>query len=230
VGALYLIVQGPMRKKTGSKKKSKKKTSKKTGGETIARIVIFLFLAGMVAGAVFLLKNPGVVIGVTQKDKITKTKKKVVPAPLQAPKKKDASVHLYFLDPHSDFLVEETRVMIWEADQVEGHMRMIIEALLKGPKGDALQAIPPGVVVRDITLKGEGLGVIDFSGELSQNHPGGSLAEMHTIYSIVNSLLLNIPSLNAVQILVEGEAPETLKGHIDCRNPFKADRSLIKTG
>ena len=219
-----------MRKKTGSKKKGKQKSSKKTGRGTIARIVIFLFLVGIVAGSVFLLKNPGMVVGLPQKDKVAKTKKKVVHPPPPITKKKNASVHLYFSDPHSDFLVKETRLMLWEADDVKGQMRMIIEALLKGPQGDVFQTIPPGVVVRDITLKGEGLGVIDFSRELSQNHPGGSLAEMQTIYSIVNSLLLNIPSLKAVQILLEGKAPETLKGHIDCRNPFQADRSIIKTG
>jgi len=218
-----------MRKKTTSKKKGKSKSSKKTIRGTIVRIVVFLFLAGMVAGSVFLLKNPGMVIGPPQKDKIAKTKK-VVPPPRPITKKKNASVNLYFSDPHSDFLVKETRVMIWETDDVKGQMRMIIDALLKGPNGNFFQTIPPRVVVQDITLKGKGLGVINFSRELSQNHPGGSLAEMHTIYSIVNSLLLNIPPLKAIQILVEGEAPETLKGHIDCRNPFKADLSIIKTG
>lgn len=219
-----------MKKKTASKKKGKQKPTKKTGRDRVVRIVILLFLAGLVAGSIFLLKNPGVVISDPQKHKVTKAKKRFIPTPPPAPKKKDASVHLYFLDPHSDFLMKETRMMVWEVGDVEGQMRMIVEALLKGPKGDLLQAIPPGVVIRDIALKGEGLGVVDFSRELSQNHPGGSLAEMHTIYSIVNSLLLNIPSLNAVQILVEGVAPETLKGHIDCRNPFRADRSKIKKG
>jgi len=219
-----------MRKKAGSKKRKQQPSSPRTGRSAIIRIVILLFLAGMVAGSIFLLKNPEVVTGIPSKAKIAKGQKTVVPAPALSPKKKGAFVNLYFLDPESDFLVKETRLMPWEADDVEGHMRMIIGALLQGPKGALLPTIPPGTAVRAISFRGEGLGVIDFSEELSQNHPGGSLAEMQTIYSIVNSLLLNIPSLKAVQILVEGEAPETLKGHIDCRNPFKADRSLIKTG
>jgi len=219
-----------MRKRAGSKKKGKQTSSPKAGGDALVRIALLVFLVGMVAGSVFLLKNPGQVTGVAKKDQIAKAKTKVVTARSPSPKEKNTSVSLYFLDPHSDFLAQETRLMPWEADDVEGHMRMIVEALLHGPRGDLLPTIPPGTVVRAVSLKGEGLGVIDFSGELSQNHPGGSLAEMQTIYSIVNSLLLNIPSLKAVQILVEGEAPETLKGHIDCRSPFKADRSLIKTG
>lgn len=219
-----------MRKKTGSKKGGKQKSSRKIGANPMVRIVILLFFAGMVAGSVFLLKNSGRMIGVPQKDKMAKLEKNVLPAPPASPPKESVSVRLFFSDPRSDFLAEETRRMLWEEHDVEGQMRMIIEALLKGPQGEFYPTIPPGAVVRDIVLKGEGLGVINFSRELSQNHPGGSLAEMHTIYSIVNSLLLNIPSLKAVQILVEGKAPETLKGHIDCRNPFTADRSLIKTG
>ena len=72
--------------------------------------------------------------------------------------------------------------------------------------------------------------VLDFSPELARNHPGGSLAEMQTIYSIVNSILLTIPSLKEVQILVNGQSRETLKGHIDLRAPLKANLSLNKKG
>jgi len=53
---------------------------------------------------------------------------------------------------------------------------------------------------------------------------------MQTIYSIVNSILLTIPSLKEVQILVNGQSRETLKGHIDLRAPLKANLSLNKKG
>ena len=109
-------------------------------------------------------------------------------------------------------------------------MKKIIEELIKGPKSTLIQTIPHGVTVRGIELKGNTRVVIDFSPELARNHPGGSLAEMQTIYSIVNSILLTIPSLKEVQILVDGQSQETLKGHIDLRAPLKANLSLIKKG
>jgi hypothetical protein len=49
-----------------------------------------------------------------------------------------------------------------------------------------------------------------------------------TIFSIVNSLILNIPEVDAVKILIEGRESMTLAGHIDLRSSFKANLLLIR--
>ena len=219
-----------MTKKTTAKKKVRPKSPKKTGGPIFIRILILLFLAGITAGSVYLLKNPEIITALSRGKTIPESKIVTLPPSPPAIKEKRASVNLYFSDPHSDYLVLESRRVTWRVGDTKDQMRVIIEELIKGSKGELFQTIPSQVVIRDIKLTGKGLGIINFSRELSHNHPGGSLAEMHTIYSIVNSLLLNIPSLNQIRILVEGNPPETLKGHIDCRSPFKANLSIIKTG
>ncbi|MBN2466825.1 MAG: GerMN domain-containing protein [Deltaproteobacteria bacterium] len=145
-------------------------------------------------------------------------------------KKTSARIGLYFSDPQSDFLAKEVRTVMWNRGDPKDQIDVIVNELIKGPQGNLQQTIPSNVRLRNIVIKKKGVGVIDLSKELSQNHPGGTLAEMHTIYSLVNSLLLNIASLKQVQILVEGQAPETLKGHIDCRTPFDLNRSIIKSG
>ncbi|MCD6352863.1 MAG: GerMN domain-containing protein [Proteobacteria bacterium] len=219
-----------MAKKAKPKKKPKSKPRSKKSPSIIIRIVIFLVLVGITAGSVYLIKNPEVVTRLSQKEK-TRSQKPVVKPPSATPIKEEiVRVNLYFSDSDSDYLSKESRKLVWKRGDVKNQIRVIVEELIKGPEGDLFQTIPPKVAIRSISLKGKGTGIINFSRELSQNHPGGTLAEMHTIYSIVNSLLLNISSLKEIQILIEGEAPETLKGHIDCRAPFKSDLSIIKAG
>ncbi|MBW1678841.1 MAG: GerMN domain-containing protein [Deltaproteobacteria bacterium] len=217
-----------MPKKTTARKKVRPKSPKKTGEATFIRVLMLLFLAGITAGSVYLLKNPEIITALSRGKTISEST--MVTLPPRAIKEKMVSVNLYFSDPHSDYLVMESRRVAWRVGDTEDQIRVIIAELIKGPKGNLIQTIPSQVFMRDIKLTGKGLGIINFSRELSHNHPGGSLAEMQTIYSIVNSLLLNIPSLNQIQILVEGNPPETLKGHIDCRSPFKANLSIIETG
>ena len=66
---------------------------------------------------------------------------------------------------------------------------------------------------------------VDFSRQLVDYHPGGSLSELLSIYSIANSLNENFPYIRQVQILVEGELRQTLKGHARIDQPVYADFS-----
>ena len=67
---------------------------------------------------------------------------------------------------------------------------------------------------------------MSFSHHLRSNHPGGSRAEMLTVYGIVNSLT-EIAGIERVQILIEYEQIDTLTGHIDLGKPLERDYSLL---
>ena len=54
----------------------------------------------------------------------------------------------------------------------------------------------------------------------SAKHPGGSLDEIFTVYTIVNALTVNLPAIQRVQILVDGKEVDTLAGHVDLRHPL----------
>ena len=70
--------------------------------------------------------------------------------------------------------------------------------------------------------------LVDFSAEIQENHPGGVATELLTVYSIVNSLILNIAEIEVVKILIEGQESLTLAGHIDLQQPFEANMLLIR--
>ena len=68
---------------------------------------------------------------------------------------------------------------------------------------------------------------MDFSPEISTGHPGGSKAELLTVYTIVDALTVNLPAIKAVQLLVDGKAVETLAGHVDLRGPLAKNTSWM---
>ena len=76
------------------------------------------------------------------------------------------------------------------------------------------------VKLRDVFLTERGDAFVDLSGEIMSKHPGGSLDEIFTVYSIVNALTVNLPAITRVQILVDGKEVDTLAGHVDLRHPL----------
>ena len=100
-----------------------------------------------------------------------------------------------------------------------GQARAILEAQL-APAVPQVSAIPQDVKLRDIFITERGEAFVDLSGDVTSKHPGGSLNEIFTVYSIVNALTVNLPAVTRVQILVDGKEVDTLEGHVDLRNPL----------
>jgi hypothetical protein len=69
---------------------------------------------------------------------------------------------------------------------------------------------------------------VDLSEAVRSQHPGGSNSELLTIYSVVNSLILNIPQIKQVKILIGGNESSTLAGHIDLQDPLRAHLLIIR--
>ena len=174
-------------------------------------IVIFIIICGL---CYLLLRY----------DLLKPTKDKSAPA---VTPKRNLTMNLYYADPYSEKLAAEQRTI-----QVEKNTRQTIKAaideFIKGPKGDLVNTIPQGTILKDIRIDSEGTVWVNFSSHLSQSHPGGSSAEIMTVYAIVNTILLNFDEVTRVRILIEGKNVDTLAGHIDCSEPFVADRSFIK--
>src|SRR5262249_22098448 len=105
----------------------------------------------------------------------------------------------------------------------------MLEELLKGPTGDRLPEIPEGTTLRDLFITKEGVVYADFSSELADKHPGGSMAEINTVYSIVNTVTYNFPQIKKVQILLNDQAVDSLKGHIDLSRPLSQDLSMVRS-
>ena len=53
------------------------------------------------------------------------------------------------------------------------------------------------------------------------------MQELMTVYTIVNALLTNLPTLQEVQILIGGQEVDTLAGHVDLRRPLRKNEGLL---
>lgn len=133
---------------------------------------------------------------------------------------------LYFADPAGRYLVSEFQ-QIAGCDEDWECVRNLFISLVNGPQGDLLPILPPQTEVLSVEIRDD-LIVVDFNGAFVHAHPGGSLSELLTVYGLVNSLTVNFPYLKQVQILVEGQPVETLKGHVSLARPVMADFSYSR--
>ncbi|HEX3031477.1 MAG TPA: GerMN domain-containing protein [Bacillota bacterium] len=132
---------------------------------------------------------------------------------------------LYYTSKDGASLVQESREVV----KVPGMARKAMEELLKGPvpASGLSNPIPAGTRLLDINLKPDGLAIVDFSSELKAGHPGGSASEALTVYSIIDTLA-QFPTVQRVQILLEGQSVETLAGHLDLSKPLEPDYTMAK--
>jgi spore germination protein GerM len=103
----------------------------------------------------------------------------------------------------------------------------VIDELIKGPKGKLIRTLPPRTRLLALRIDDEGVAKVNFDRALSKDHPGGSSAEIMTVYSIVNSLTLNFPQIKKVQILIEGRR-ENITGHLVLDRPISSKTDLSK--
>jgi spore germination protein GerM len=97
--------------------------------------------------------------------------------------------------------------------------REILESQIAPPDAPLVSAIPPGTKLRAVFVA-NGEAYVDVSGEIVSAHPGGSLNEQLTIYTLVSAVVTNLPAVTGVQILVDGKEVDTLAGHVDLRQPL----------
>ncbi|XPS88167.1 hypothetical protein Dvar_61850 [Desulfosarcina variabilis str. Montpellier] len=135
--------------------------------------------------------------------------------------------HLYFADARNPFLVAEKRVMAKSGDPVMIG-RQLIEELIAGPAEGNSPTIPKGTQLRAFFLIDDGTAVVDFSSQFTENHPGSCRMEQLTLFSIVNSLILNVPKIRRVKMLINGAEAQTLAGHLTLAFPLTADMLLTR--
>ena len=136
-------------------------------------------------------------------------------------------VTLYFSDSEGEYLVGEKREILKKREAREEAEETITE-LIKGPKGKLIPTLPLRTKLLSLQLDERGLAKVNFNKALSKDHPGGSSAEIMTVYSIVNSLTLNFPRIRRVQILIEGEVGASIAGHLSLDQPVSPNLDLVR--
>jgi hypothetical protein len=130
-------------------------------------------------------------------------------------------VQLFFAGSGAVPLLQETVSIAGCADEASC-IRGLVVALIAGSQQGSLPVLPPQAQLLGVEIEND-LVTLDFSVELVNFHPGGSLSELTTIYALANSLSLSFPYIRQVQILVDGQPRQTLKGHARIDQPVYAD-------
>lgn len=135
-------------------------------------------------------------------------------------------VILYFSDSEGRYLIGEKR-KIQKKNDLREEGKEVIDELIKGPKEGLFRTLPPRTKLLNLQIQGE-RAKVNFNSALTKYHPGGSSAELITVYSIVNTLTLNFPRIKRVQILIDGKPIETIAGHLSLREPIPPKSDLVK--
>ena len=135
-------------------------------------------------------------------------------------------VHLYFGDREGSYLTAESR-SIPAGENPEQLGRAVITALLDGPQNDLTPLLPPGTALRAFFHPPGDIAYVDIE-PAAEGLPGGARSELLAVFSIVNSLVLNVPPIEQVKLLVAGREVDTLGGHVVLRDPLAADMLLVR--
>jgi spore germination protein GerM len=137
------------------------------------------------------------------------------------------AVWVYYPSAAGDGLIGEPHE-IFATSTPGDRAKQILADLIAGPVSKrALPALPPATRLRQVYVLEDGTAYVDLSEDVRQGLGGGSAEELYAVYSIVDSLVVNVPEIRRVGILIEGKEIETLNGHLDLRRPLPADGSLI---
>ncbi len=135
-------------------------------------------------------------------------------------------IELFFADSNGSYLLPEGRQIRGCEDDRECIISLLSE-LVKGSQQGQQPVLPEQARILSVELEND-LVRVDFTRQLVDHHPGGSLSELLTVYSLTNSLVENFSYLRQVQILVEGQPQQTLKGHVRIDQPIYADFSYSR--
>jgi Sporulation and spore germination len=97
----------------------------------------------------------------------------------------------------------------------------------RSPSG-LVRPFPPEVKLGSVQLSEDGTAFIDLRWPDHDDPPeSGSTEEIQRVYSLVNSLTLNVPQVTRVVLLWNGTQRITFSGHLDTSRPLLPDRSLV---
>lgn len=136
-------------------------------------------------------------------------------------------VHLYFADGSGKHLSAERRFVELPTDAASAAGELV-NALIRGPLAGGTRTLPREAGLRALFVTSDGVAYVDFKDDALDFYPGGTEAELLTIFSIVDTLVLNLEAVSQVKFLIGGQEAVTLAGHVDISRPFKADMLWIR--
>ncbi len=144
-----------------------------------------------------------------------------------APPGRKIKARLYYVADDGMRLTSIERDIPYGEGSVE-QAREIVAAQVAPVAEPLVSAVPAGTTVRALFVTEKGAAFVDLSKEVMTAHPGGTLNELLTVYTIVNAVTENLPAVTSVQLLVDGKEVETLAGHVDLRRPLTKNITYVQ--
>jgi hypothetical protein len=150
---------------------------------------------------------------------------------------RERPVTLFFAGSDGLRLAPESRALAL-GDSTQENARLVLEALVNGPRETArVPILPPTVKVRHVYLLESGELVVDFSSDLrfDPTRPKSASAECLMVYGIVNTLAqeavagANDRRITRVRVLFEGSPldDDAFPEHLDLADAVWPDRSWL---
>jgi len=135
---------------------------------------------------------------------------------------------LYFPSLTEGKILPESRSITW-AQTDSDRVRQVVLALAEGSHQGYGHLLSASTSVRAVFLASDGTAYVDLSNDILSDFEPGIQTETLIIYSLVNSITTNIPSVKRVQFLIQGQQVETLDGHADLTAAFTPDPTRVKS-
>jgi germination protein M len=149
------------------------------------------------------------------------------PAPAEAPSAPRIKARLYYLSDDGLRLKIAEREVPLGADPA-AQARAIVEAQIAPAPSGLVSAVPDGTSLKQVFISDKNVAYVDLSSDIVKNHPGGSLDEILTVYTLVDAITDNLPAIASVQILIDGREVDTLAGHVDLRRPLAKNLAWVE--
>ena len=179
-------------------------------------------LAGMIVlGAITL---PGLRQAVQRLRSTPKTdeqsRREVMQEPISTPTDVPVEAQMFWLSVSAPNSLEPTTIQLpLSADPVE-RSKQLIAALIARAPGPEKRTLPAEASLLAFYIQPDGTAIADFSDEISSAMPSGILSEQLAVESVARTLGANVNGIRLLKILVHGQEPETLAGHLDVYGLF----------
>jgi hypothetical protein len=135
---------------------------------------------------------------------------------------------LYFSDAHHASLKAEKTMFPSHLDNYQLG-REILTLLFHGPSKDGYQALWPGQTrLNAFFISTDGTAYVDISLPDQAKLQMDVRKELLAVYSLVNSLTVNISKIKQVKILKDGKEAQTLAGHVDLEYIYLTNMLIVK--
>jgi hypothetical protein len=144
----------------------------------------------------------------------------VMREPISTPTDVQVQAQMYWLSTATPGSLEATAIQLpLSADPVERSKQLVNALIARAPSLEK-RTLPAEALLLAFYIQPDGTAIADFSDEISSAMPSGILSEQLAVESIVETLGANVTGIKRLKVLVHGQEPDTLAGHLDLYGAF----------